>query len=193
MNRLINELIYQLRYGLPVWFFSLALAWLPDTGPTIRLRGFLISLFLPGRPRGLLLGRDVTLLSVNRLSVGNNVYIAKGGWLNAIGGLSIEDEVILAPYVVMSSNNHGFKDGSVHRGGAHPAPILIKFGSWLAAHSVVAAGVTVGRGNLVAANSVVTKSTPDNVLLAGVPAAVVKERIDNPSSITSKHDIVIKK
>ena len=189
MNRFVSELIYQLRFGLPVWLLCLLTAWLPDTGPTIRLRGFLVSLFLPGRPRRLLLGRDVTLQSINRLTIGHSVYIAKGSWLNAIGGICLEDEVILAPYVVMSSNNHGFKDGSVARGGAHPAPIKIGFGTWLAGHSVVAAGVTVGRGNLVAANSVVTKDTPDNVLIAGVPAVIVKERVDNPSEITSKHDI----
>lgn len=189
MNRIVSELKYQLRFGLPVWLLTLLTTWLPDTGPTIRLRGFLISLFLPGRPKRLLLGRDVTLLSINRLIIGRSVYIAKGSWLNAIGGIQIDDEVIIAPYVVMSSNNHGFKDGSVSRGGAHPAPIRIGFGTWLAAHSVVAAGVTVGRGNLVAANSVVAKNTPDNVLMAGVPAVVVKDRVDNPSQITSKHDI----
>lgn len=189
MSKHIREISYQFRFGLPVWLLCLLTSWLPDTGPTIRLRGFLVAFFLPGRPRCFLLGRDVTLLSINRLTVGHSVYIAKGSWLNAIGGICLEDEVILAPYVVMSSNNHGFKDGSVAKGGAHPAPIKIGFGSWLAGHSVVAAGVTVGRGNIVAANSVVTKDTPDNVLVAGVPAVVVKDRIDNPSDITNKHDI----
>ena len=189
MSRLVNELKYQVRYGLPVWFLSVFLGWMPDAGPAIRLRGFLISFFLPGRPKGLLLGRDVTLLSINRLRIGDSVYIAKGAWINAIGGVHIESEVVIAPYVVMSSNNHGFKDGSVFRGGAHPAPIKVSFGSWLAAHAVVTAGVTVGCGNLVAANSVVTKNTPDNVLVAGVPAEVIRARTDNPSAITSKHDI----
>jgi|SRR5690554_15239 len=187
--RLLKELQYQIRYGLPVWLSSILTCWLPDISIFIRLRGALISVFLPGRPKGLTIGRDVTLLSINRLYIGNNVYIAKGCWLNAIGRLELEDEVVLAPYVVMSSNNHGFKDGSVKRGGAHPKPIKVCFGTWVASHSVIAAGVTVGRGNLIAANSVVTKSTPDNSIQAGVPATHIKERVDNPSSITSKHDI----
>ncbi|WP_198589598.1 hypothetical protein [Shewanella sp. 10N.286.51.B7] len=91
----------------------------------------------------------------------------------------------------MSSNNHGFKGGSVKRGGAHPGPIKIGFGTWVAAHSVIAANVTVGKGNLVAANSVVTKSTPNNSVQAGVPAKHIKTRVDNPSTINSKHDIKI--
>lgn len=189
MRRLQAELQYQLRYGLPVWFFSLFTGWLPDTGPTTRLRGLLVSLWLPGRPRRLRLGRDVTFLAINRLTIGSDVYIAKGCWLNAIGGLRIGDEVSLAPYVVMSSSNHGFKDGSVLRGGAHPEPIEVGFGSWVAAHAVITAGVKLGSGNLVAANSVVVRSTETNMIMAGVPAKVLAERFDNPSVITNKHDI----
>lgn len=189
MSKIKSELFYQIRYGLPVWLSFLILSWLPDVAPVIKFRGWLVSLFLPGRPKGLTLGRDVTLLSINRLKLGREVYLAKGVWINAIGGLSIEDEVVVAPYVVMSSNNHGFKNNSVKQGGAHPAPITIGSGSWVAAHSVVAAGVNVGRGNLVAANSVVTKSTDDNGVYAGVPAIKVKVRIDNPSCINSKHDV----
>ncbi len=192
MSNLTKEIQYQLRFALPIWFFSLLTSFLPDIGPIIRLRGLLISLFLPGKPKQLLIGRDVTLLSINKLKLGNGVYIAKGCWLNAVGGITFEDEVILAPYVVMSSTNHGFKDGSVKRGGSHPAPIVVKFGTWIAAHSVIAAGATVGKGNIVGANSVVTKDTPDNVIMAGLPAKVVKDRVDNPSSISSKHDVVVK-
>ena len=191
MSRFNKEIKYQLRYGLPFWSMSLALNWLPDIGPITRIRGLLLSPILPGKPRKLLMGRDVTLLSIDRLKLGSNVYIAKGSWINAVGGIEFEDEVVLAPYVVMSSNNHGFKDGSVQRGGAHPAPIKIQFGTWVAAHAVVTAGVTVGGGNLIAANSVVTKNTSDNMIVAGVPAKEIKVRIDNPSDITSKHDITV--
>ncbi len=186
---ILKEVKYQFRYGLPIWLIMILTAWLPDISVCIRFRGLLVSLFLPGCPKGLTLGRDVTLLAIDRLFLGNQVYIAKGCWINAIGRVDFEDEVVLAPYVVMSSNNHGFKDGSVKRGGAHPGPIKIGFGTWIASHSVVAANVVVGKGNLVAANSVVTKSTEDNSVQAGVPAKHIKTRVDNPSTINSKHDI----
>jgi acetyltransferase-like isoleucine patch superfamily enzyme len=189
MSRVRSELFYQIRFGLPIWFLGLLFNWLPDVGPALRIRGYFFSLVLPGRPKSLLVGRDVTLLSINRLRLGNKVYLAKGCWLNAIGGITIEDEVFLAPYVVMSSSNHGFAEGSVQRGGAHPAPITIGFGTWLAAHAVVTAGTTVGKGNLVAGNSLVNRNTGDNLIVMGVPAAGTKERVDNPSSVLSKHDI----
>ena len=183
-----SELLYQLRYALPVWLLTLLTAPLPDNGLAIRIRGTLISIILPNRPRMLSIGRDVTLLSINRLTVGNSVYLAKGCWVNAIGGVTIEHEVVCAPYVVMSSNNHGFKEGSVVGGGAHPSPIVLGSGSWIAAHAVIGAGVSVGKGNLVAANSVVTKDTPENVVVGGVPARILSDRVDNPSVISSKHD-----
>lgn len=189
MSRFFSELKYQARYGVPVWLVSLLFSWLPDVGPCIRIRGLLVSCFLPNRPKNFTLGRDVTLLSINKLFIGDDVYIAKGCWLNAIGRIQIDKEVMMAPYVVMSSNNHGFKDGSVKRGGAHPAPIVVGAGTWVAAHVVIAAGVNIGRGNIIAANSVVTRSTNNDVVMAGVPAKFIKPRIDNPSKLMTKHDI----
>lgn len=189
--KIFSEIKYQIRYGLPIWFCMLITSWLPDISIFVRIRGWMVAAFLPKRPKGFLLGRDVTLLAVDRLFIGNKVYLAKGTWINAIGGVFIEDEVVVAPYCVMSSNNHGFKEGSVHRGGAHPASITIKFGTWVAAHAVVTAGVVVEKGNIIGANSVVTKSTESDFIYAGVPAKKVKERIDNPSEITSKHEIKV--
>ncbi|QLF94496.1 acyltransferase [Pseudomonas sp. ABC1] len=187
MKNIVAELRYQIRYGLPIWFFTLITSWLPDVGPVMKFRGGLISIFLPGFPKRLSLARDVTFLAANKIIIGKDVFIAKGVWVNGIGGVSFGDEVVIAPYVVMSSNNHGFKDGSVRFGGGHPAPIVIGKGSWVAAHAVVAAGVTIGEGNLIAANSVVVRDTAKNSVIAGVPGKLVKERLDNPSHIINKH------
>ncbi|MCG9714999.1 acyltransferase [Shewanella insulae] len=189
MSKLIMEIKYQLRYSIPIWFIQLLTAWLPDIGPFLKFRGALISIFLPNRPKGFRLGRDVTLLSVNRLFLGNDVYFAKGTWINAIGKVYIGSEVSLAPYVVISSTIHGFKNNSVHQGGSHPKKISIGYGSWLAAHTVISAGVNIGSGAIIGANSVVTHNIPDNVVAAGLPCKIIKERIDNPSNIRSKHEI----
>jgi acetyltransferase-like isoleucine patch superfamily enzyme len=183
----MKELKYQLRYDLPLWAIRVLTNWWPDNRITIHIRGALFSLFIGKCGKNLTVGRDVTLLAVHRLEIGNNVYLAKGTWLNAIGGVEIKDEVMFGPYVVLASSKHGFKNGSARFGGAHPAPVKIGRGSWLGAHAVVTEGVTIGSGNLIGANAVVTKNTPDNVFVAGVPARVIAERKDNPSEIRSKH------
>jgi len=185
----MSELKYQLRYALPLWLVGLLTNWWPDNRITIRIRGALAAPFLGACGRGLTMGRNVTLLSADRLRVGDHVYFAKDVWINAIGGVDMGDEVMVGPYVVIASANHGFKDGSARFGGTHPAAVRIGRGTWLGAHAVVTAGVSIGSGNLVGANAVVTKDTPDNVVVGGVPARVIGPREDNPSEIRSKSQV----
>lgn len=185
----MKELVYQLRYALPVWLCQLLTGWMPDNRISIRIRGLMVSLFIPGCGKRLTLGRDVTILAINKLRLGDDVYLAKGTWINAAGGVSIGSEVMFGPYVVVASTNHGFKDNSVKRGGVWPAPVAIGKGSWIGAHAVITAGSHIGDGVLVAANAVVSGTLESNVIAGGVPARVLKARVDNPSEVKSKQDI----
>ena len=58
---------------------------------------------------------------------------------------------------------------------SHVAPVTIKENAWVAVGSIILPGVTVGTGSIVAAGSVVTKDVPDNVMVAGVPAKIIRE------------------
>ncbi len=171
----MKGIIIQIRYALPLWFILLSTNWMPDNRITIRIRGFMASFFIKKCGKNFALGRDVTLLNTYNLLVGDNVYIAKGCWLNAMGSIIIEDEVVFAPYVVISSLQHVFKDNSVRFGGSITSPVLIGKGTWLAAHSAVKCGVSIGSGNLIAANSFVVSDTKDNKILGGVPAKEIKD------------------
>lgn len=165
-----------IRYDLPIWLMGLLTAWWPDNRWTIRWRGALHRPFIYRCGNKFKLARGVQLKSTDRMTIGNNVYFATGVWLNAMGGLTIEDEVVMGPYVVISTGTHQFKNDSVHGGGTILEPVTIKKGTWLAAHATIRAGVTVGSGVLVAANAAVTKDVPDNVIVGGVPAKVIGER-----------------
>ena len=182
----MSELTHQLRWALPIWLVGLLTNWLPDNRITLRLRGALARPFIRKCGRGLRLGSHVTLLNTNRLEVGDNVYLARGTWLNCMGGMTVEDEVSLAPYVVISTLQHVFKDGSVHKGGSIARPVTIGRGSWLAAHVSVKCGVRIGKGNLVAANACVVKDTPDNVVVGGVPAKVIGPNQDGEAEFYSR-------
>lgn len=176
----------QLRFVLPLWFVQLITNWLPDNRLAIRVRGFLASFFIKSCGKNFQLGRDVTILNSFNLKIGDNVYIAKGTWLNAMAGLTVEEEVIVAPYVVISTLQHVFKDKSVRFGGSIGESVTIGRGTWLAAHSSIKCGVKVGKGNLVAANAFVVKDSPDDVILGGVPARIIKENQDGDSSFYSR-------
>ena len=55
-----------------------------------------------------------------------------------------------------------------------PSPVVIGDNVWIGAHSTILAGVTVGKNAVIAAGSVVTKNVPENAVVAGVPAKVIK-------------------
>ena len=61
----MNQLKYQLRYALPIWFCMLITSWLPDNRIGIKIRGFLVAVFLPNHPKNFSIGRDVTLLGID--------------------------------------------------------------------------------------------------------------------------------
>jgi acetyltransferase-like isoleucine patch superfamily enzyme len=75
----------------------------------------------------------------------------------------------------MDSNSHGV-EGRPHV----EAPVVIGDGTWVGARAMVLPGVTIGRRVVVAAGSVVTRDVPDDVLVAGNPARVVRP-LDYPA------------
>jgi acetyltransferase-like isoleucine patch superfamily enzyme len=171
-----SKLYISLRYRIPIWIVSILTNWWPDSHSMIKFRGMLFKPFIKSCGKNFTLAKGVQLKCTDKLIIGDHVYLATGVWLNAIGGLTIGNEVIMGPYVVISTGNHQFKNNSARFGGSEIRSVKIGDGSWLAAHVVVKAGVSVGKGNLVAGNAAVVKDTPDNVIVGGVPARIIGNR-----------------
>ena len=103
---------------------------------------------------------------------GTNIFIGLYDYVN--GDVAIGDNVLIGPHCSLTAGNHKF-DAATGWFSARTEPdgdesIAIGSGSWLAAGVMVTAGVKVGKCNLICANSVVTKSTPDYAIMAGTPA-----------------------
>ena len=81
---------------------------------------------------------------------------------------------MLGPYTILASSNHTKRNGSYRQGAPEHLPIVLKRGSWTAAHVVVTAGVTIGAGSACAAGAVVTKDVPDNTVVGGIPARPIR-------------------
>ena len=167
-----------------LWFHFIMLitGWLPDFRPFLRLRGFLLRPAFKECGRGVEIGRRVTINFPNRLEIGDSVYIALGCWVNAWGGITLEDEVQLGPYVVLATADHILKDRSYRYCHGALAPIRICRGAWVAAHATVTRGVTIGSGALLAANSVATNDIPELTVAGGVPARVVRSHVTASSA-----------
>lgn len=182
----MRELKNQLRYVLPLWFVLLITNWLPDNRVTIRLRGVLASFFIKKCGKNFTIASNVLINNPQGLVIGDDVYIARGCWLNAMAGLRIENEVVLAPYVVISTTQHVFKNNSVRFGGSIAKSVLIGKGSWLASHVSIKCGVEIGKGNLIASNASVINSTPDFKIVGGVPAKIIKENTNSTASFSTR-------
>jgi len=145
-------------------------SWLPDFQFIMRIRGFLT------RPCFFHCGRDLQIASnamivyTSNVSIGDHVYIAYGVWIQGVGGVTLEDEVMLAPYAVLASSDHTECNGSYRFAAGIHEPIYIDKGAWIGAHAVITAGVTVGKGAVCAAGSVVTKDVPPHAIVGGVPS-----------------------
>jgi acetyltransferase-like isoleucine patch superfamily enzyme len=93
-----------------------------------------------------------------------------------IGPVHIGDNVNIAQNVVISGLNHGYEEISLapRLQKCNTAQITIENDCWIGANVVITAGVTIGKHSVVAAGSVVTKSTPPYCILAGNPAKIIK-------------------
>ncbi len=106
------------------------------------------------------------------ICIGKNVFINHGCTFLDLGGITIEDDVLIATNVQLISETHSLNPSE--RKALILAPILIKENAWIGAGAIILPGVTVCKNSVVAAGAVVSKDVPDNVVVAGIPAKIVK-------------------
>ena len=106
----------------------------------------------------------------DRIKIGRNVFINSNLLAMARGGITIEDDVMIAANVSLISNNHDPYERQV----LLCKPVTIKQGMWIGAGATILPGVTVGKYAIVGAASVVTHDVPDYVVVVGNPAKVIK-------------------
>jgi acetyltransferase-like isoleucine patch superfamily enzyme len=105
--------------------------------------------------------------------IGKNVFINFDCIFLDLGGIFIEDDVLIAPRVSLLSEGHPISPEERH--ALVPKPIRIRRNAWIGAGATILQGVTIGENSVVAAGSVVSQDVPDNVLVGGLPAKVIKE------------------
>jgi maltose O-acetyltransferase len=133
------------------------------------------------------------LLNFAGIKLGKNVCFCGHGWIYGRGNLSIGDSTWLSPRVIfythlnanilIGSNcdigpgvnfiigSHEISTNNNRRAGKGKSnSIIIGNGCWIGANSTILDGVSIGNGVIIASGSIVTKSVPEGVLYAGVPA-----------------------
>lgn len=110
---------------------------------------------------------------------GRNIKLGKGVFINHActfmdrGTITIEDDVYIAPKVNLITTNHPVNPHQ--RKSTISKPIVIKRNVWIGINATVLADVTIGENSIVSAGAVVTKDVPPNVIVAGVPAKIIRQ------------------
>lgn len=110
------------------------------------------------------------------ISIGKNVFINFDCTFLALGGITIEDDVLIGPKVSLITENHPLNPKL--RKGLIGKPIHIKKNAWIGANATILPGVIIGENAVIAAGAVVSKDVPDNVVVGGIPAKIIK-KIEN--------------
>jgi len=113
-----------------------------------------------------------------KIQIGNNVCINRGcnfyaSFFVKDAFIKISDNVVIAPHVTFFSAGHNYKYLDLPDTAAS---IIIEEYVWIGGQSIILPGVTIGKGAVVGAGSVVTKDIPPYTIAVGNPAKVIKKR-----------------
>lgn len=114
------------------------------------------------------------------ITVGKNCFFGEYTCIRGQGGVQIGDGVYTGTQVQIAAVNHVYADPEkfIKDQGITAVGITIEDDVWLGSNAVVVDGVTIGKGCVVGAGSVVTKNLPPYSIAVGVPAKVIKDRRD---------------
>ncbi len=127
--------------------------------------------------------RVVVSTSFNNLGkyirIGNNVGMGEFAYLGGAGGLEIGDDCIIGQYFSCHPENHIYEDLStpIRHQGVNRKGIKIGTNCWIGSKVTILDGVQIGEGSIIAAGAVVTSSFPENSIIGGVPAKLIKTRV----------------
>lgn len=114
------------------------------------------------------------------IDIGDRCLIGRGSSLVGRVGITIGNDVTMAPDVYITDHNHAYDDVDTPIGNQwpHEAPVSVGAGSWIGTGALILPGTTIGENVTVAGGSVVRGQIPARCVVAGVPARVVRRWSD---------------
>jgi len=112
-----------------------------------------------------------------RLTIGASVLVGRRGVISTAGSLSVGDFCILAPDVIIADADHVYSNPLLpylQQGAAAGRSIIVEENCWFGMQAKVLGSLTIGRGSVVGAGSLVKQSVPPFAVAVGSPSRVVR-------------------
>lgn len=161
----LKELLWLAASGL------LVSSWLPGSG----WRVFLLRMFGANIGNGVVIKQRVFIKFPWKLSVGDYAWIGEAVWIDNLAQVSIGQHACVSQGVYLCTGSH---DWSLSTFDLVTKPITVANQAWLGAFSRVAPGVEIGEGAVLSMGSTATRSLEKWTISAGVPAVVLRNRIE---------------
>lgn len=110
-----------------------------------------------------------------RIFIDEGVAIAPYVQIWAAGGVNIGKNTLIASHVVISTSTHDYMVKPI-RSKRIDKPIIIGEDVWIGSSAVILPGITISNGAVIGAGSIVTKNVPENAIVVGNPAKIIKYR-----------------
>ena len=109
-----------------------------------------------------------------KLTIGKNCWIGKNFLCNGRGYVTIGDNCDIAPEVVFQTGGHEIGTPERRAGKGRVFAQRVGDGTWIGGRSTIVGETKIGKSCVIAGCACVTKDVPDNVLVGGVPAKIIK-------------------
>lgn len=171
--------IKKMKVGSPKWHvLQEKISRKSAVGLDIKIRNLFYEKTLPVCGKKIYVHPGIYFCYPQNISIGYNLFINRDVFIVAPEKITIGDNVLIGPSVMINSGSHYYKDASklIRNQGHKLLPIIIEDDVWIGAHVTILPGVTLGKGSVVGAGAVVTKSVEPYAVVAGVPAKVITKR-----------------
>ena len=127
------------------------------------------------------LGKRITLLAPVYVdygmytSIGDDTFVNHNVYFMDGGTITIGNHCFIGPNCGFYTANHPLVASDRNLGYEIAKPIIIEDNVWIGADVTILPGVTIGKGSVIGAKSLVTKDVPANVVAYGNPCRVVRE------------------
>lgn len=160
-NIIIKSAIFDLTSSFFLWL------------PSLHIRRAYLKLFLKGMGKQNYFARNIYIKSPYNITIGSNNVFNTHVLLDGRGILDIGNNVDIAQDSQIWTQQHDYND-DYH--SCESKSVVINDYVWIASRVTILPGITIGRGSVVAAGSVVTKNIDPMSVVAGVPAKKISER-----------------